>query len=91
MDLTLSALWLSMGWLARGIVFVLFLMSAYGTSVAIRKSLQLARTTRASREFAPRLSSALAAGDFAGAQQAVQSYPESHLAQLLTDVFPRAA
>jgi biopolymer transport protein ExbB/biopolymer transport protein TolQ len=77
-----------MGWFARGIVFVLFLMSAYGTSVAIRKSLQLTRATRASRRLAPQLASALASGDFAAAQQAVQSHPESHLAQLMTGIFP---
>jgi biopolymer transport protein ExbB/biopolymer transport protein TolQ len=81
-------LWQTMGWFARGIVLMLFLMSAFAGSIAIRKGLMLARAVRASRGFSPRLAAALDARDYAAAQRALEAHPHSHLAHLVAGVFP---
>ncbi len=84
-------LWQATGWFARSIVLVLLGMSALAGSIAVRKSLQLSRSSRASRTFSRELSTALDAGDYTAAQHAVEAHPDSHLARLMDGVFPPLA
>lgn len=88
MNLSLVELWESMGWFARGIVFVLVGMSVYVVTIALRKWIQLSRSRRATLRFSARFSEALAAEDFATAQELVEQHPKSHLANAFRRVFP---
>ena len=80
MSLSLIELWNSMGWFAKGIVFVLFGMSVYAASIAIRKALELRRARRATVAFSGPFSKALAAEDFDAASTLVDKHKASHLA-----------
>ena len=80
MQLSLIELWNSMGWFAKGIVFVLFGMSVYAAAIAIRKALELRRARSATLAFSAPFSKALAAEDFDGASKLVERHGASHLA-----------
>lgn len=84
-------LWASMGWFAKGIVVVLFLMSVFVGTIAIRKSLQLARASRATKRFSPLFSEALEKENFQQATQLVEEHEKSHLAKIFNRVFPQLA
>lgn len=88
MNLSLIELWGTMGWFARGIVFVLMGMSVYAAAIAIRKLVQFSRSRRATIAFSKPFSDALSREDFAGAEQLVAKYPRSHLAAAFRRVFP---
>ena len=87
MGVSMMELWQSMGWFARGIVFVLLFMSVYVATVAIRKLIQLVQAKRATLHFSKAFSAALAAQDFEAAQNLVARYPKSHLAAAFRRVF----
>lgn len=80
MQLSLIELWNSMGWFAKGIVFVLFGMSIYAASIAIRKAMEFRRARRATLAFSAPFSKALAAEDFDAASTLVDKHKASHLA-----------
>jgi len=77
---SLLELWQSMGWFAKGIVFVLFGMSIFAASIAIRKGIELRRARRATLEFSGPFSKALEAEDFDQASGLVEKHKASHLA-----------
>jgi biopolymer transport protein ExbB/biopolymer transport protein TolQ len=77
---SLLELWYSMGWFAKGIVFVLFGMSIYAASIAIRKSLELRRARQATLKFSEPFSKALAEENFESASGLVETHKASHLA-----------
>lgn len=88
MGMSLIQLWGTMGWFARGIAFVLLFMSLLTAAVSLRKALRLRRSRRATVRFSPAYSAALAAGDFAMAEQLVEDYQDSsHLAAAFRRVF----
>ena len=57
----LMQLWGNMGWMARGVVFILFIMSIWSLAVMIDRALYFrqARRAKQSREFAPKVAGAL--------------------------------
>lgn len=88
MGLSLLELWATMGWFAKGIVIVLFIMSVFVGTIAIRKSLQLSRASRATKDYSPVFSDALQKGDFDNAARLTKEYEKSHLAKAFERVFP---
>jgi biopolymer transport protein ExbB/biopolymer transport protein TolQ len=88
MQLSLLELWGTMGYFAKGIVVLLLLMSVFGATIAIRKSIQLWRAKRETLKFSPLFSRALANEDFAEAERLVDSHTNSHLAVAFRRVFP---
>ena len=58
MSLDLIHLWHSMGWFAKGVVFVMAFMSIWSLTVMITKFVQFQRTQRETRKFAPLFSRA---------------------------------
>jgi biopolymer transport protein ExbB/biopolymer transport protein TolQ len=88
MQLSLLELWGTMGYFAKGIVILLLLMSVFGATIAIRKSIQLWRAKRETLKFSPLFSRALANEDFAEAERLVDSHTSSHLAVAFRRVFP---
>jgi biopolymer transport protein ExbB/biopolymer transport protein TolQ len=91
MQLSLLELWNSMGWFAKGIVFVLFGMSVFAAAIAIRKALELRRARRATLQFSGNFSRALAAEDFGEAAALVETHKASHLAAAFRGVMENLA
>lgn len=87
MEMSLMELWGTMGLFARGIVYVLFIMSIMVVTVALRKWIQLAQAKRATLAFSPQFSEALANADYEQARQLVEEHPKSHLANAFNKVF----
>ena len=88
MQLSLWELWQSMGWFAKGIVFVLLFMSILVMSIAGKKLYELRKSRKATLKFMPKFSKALSEADFATAQQLVDDHQQSHLAAAFRRVFP---
>jgi biopolymer transport protein ExbB/biopolymer transport protein TolQ len=87
MGLNLVELWGTMGWFAKGIVYVLVLMSMVSLTVAFQRVWDLSRARRETVKFTPKLASALEQQDMAAAQTAVEKHPKSHLASSYKGVF----
>ena len=77
-------LWNNMGWLARGVVFVLFIMSIWSLAVIIDRYLYFAAARKQSREFAPRVAGALKEGKLDEAVKVADRNKKSHLAEVVT-------
>lgn len=77
-------LWNNMGWLARGVVFVLFIMSIWSLAVIIDRYLYFAAARKQSREFAPRVAGALKEGKLDEAIKVADRNKKSHLAEVVT-------
>jgi biopolymer transport protein ExbB/biopolymer transport protein TolQ len=86
--MSLLELWGTMGWFAKGIVFVLLFMSVMVMSIAVKKLLHLRRARKATIQFSRAFSGALSTEDFNGAAQLVDGHPQSHLAAAFRRVFP---
>jgi len=80
MQLSLLELWATMGWFAKGIVFLLFGMSIFAAAIAIRKAVELRRGKRATVRFSQPFSQALANENFEEAAALVEKHKASHLA-----------
>jgi len=78
------ALWAQMGWLARCVVFVLFIMSIWSLAVMIDRYLYFAAARKQSREFAPRVAGALKEGKLDEAVKVADRNKKSHLAEVVT-------
>ena len=87
MGVSLIELWGTMGWFAKGIVFVLLIMSVYAAAVAIRKGLELRRARKETVAFSPAFSKALENEDFETAAKLVTRHEKSHLAAAFRGVF----
>jgi biopolymer transport protein ExbB/biopolymer transport protein TolQ len=77
-------LWNNMGWLARGVVFVLFIMSIWSLAVMIDRWLYFSAARKQSREFAPRVAGALREGKLDEAVKVADRNKKSHLAEVVT-------
>lgn len=77
-------LWNNMGWLARGVVFVLFIMSIWSLAVMIDRWLYFNAARKQSREFAPRVAGALKEGKLDEAVKVADRNKKSHLAEVVT-------
>jgi len=77
-------LWNNMGWLARGVVFVLFIMSIWSLAVIIDRYLYFNAARKQSREFAPRVAGALKEGKLDEAIKVADRNKKSHLAEVVT-------
>ena len=77
-------LWHNMGWLARGVVFVLFIMSIWSLAVMIDRWLYFSAARKQSRQFAPRVAGALREGKLDEAVKVADRNKKSHLAEVVT-------
>jgi biopolymer transport protein ExbB len=83
MQMSLTELWASMGWFAKGIAFTLIIMSIISLSVAAAKLIRFSRMTKATRAFAPQFSAALEADNIPEALSLTEQYQKSHVARVL--------
>jgi biopolymer transport protein ExbB/biopolymer transport protein TolQ len=77
------AMWNQMGWLARLVVVVLFLMSAWSIGVMIDRLLAFNGARKQSRAFAPAVAGALREGKLDEAIKIADRFGKSHLAKVV--------
>jgi biopolymer transport protein ExbB len=79
----LMSMWSQMGWLARGVVIVMFIMSAYSIGVMIDRVLAYNAARNQSRQFAPAVAGALREGKLDEAIKIADRFKKSHLAKVV--------
>jgi biopolymer transport protein ExbB len=79
----LRTLWSTMNWLAKGVVFVLFFMSAWSIGVMIDRFLAYSAARKQSRAFAPAVAGALREGKLDEAIKIADRFNKSHLAKVV--------
>ena len=77
------ALWRQMGGLAKAVVVILFLMSAWSIGVMIDRLLAYSAARKQSRQFAPAVAGALRDGKLDEAIKIADRYKKSHLAKVV--------
>src|SRR6266481_6429710 len=78
-----AELWSSMGLFAKGIVVVMFVMSAWSWAVSISKQLYLRKSQKETRKFAPEFSRYLQEEQLDGAIALAEKNKKSHVARVL--------
>src|SRR6185437_6980624 len=77
------AMWGNMSWLARIVVIILFLMSAWSIGVMIDRLIAYNAAKTQSRQFAPAVAGALKEGKLDEAIKIADRYSKSHLAKVV--------
>jgi biopolymer transport protein ExbB/TolQ len=77
------SMWNQMGFLARFVVVLLFVMSAWSIGVMIDRALAFSAARGQSRQFAPAVAGALREGKLDEAIKIADRYPKSHLAKVV--------
>jgi len=83
MNVSLLAMWSSMGYFAKGIVFVLAIMSIFSLTVMIQKWWRLSKAQAETRKFAPEFSQFLEEDNLTEAIKLAEGYKKSHVARVL--------
>jgi biopolymer transport protein ExbB len=83
MDLSLLDMWNSMGNFAKGIVFVMAIMSIYSLTVMVSKWWNLRKAQKETIKFAPEFSQFLEEDNLTEAIKLAESYKKSHVALVL--------
>ena len=81
--MSMMELWESMGWLAKGVVFILVALSAYSISVMIERWITYRAARKQSRLFTPAVAECLNDGRIDEAIALGEQYNKSHLAKVL--------
>lgn len=76
-------MWHNMGWMARAVVIVLFIMSAWSIGVMIDRFIAYSAARKQSRMFAPAVAGALREGKLDEAIKIADRYKKSHLAKVV--------
>src|ERR1043165_7774260 len=76
-------LWASMGLFAKGIVVVMFIMSAWSWAVSISKWIYLRKSQKETRRFAPEFSRSLQEEQLDGAIALAEKNKKSHVSRVL--------
>jgi len=77
------SMWNQMTWLGKGVVIVMFIMSAWSIGVMIDRFLAFQAATKQSRQFAPAVAGALREGKLDEAIKIADRYKKSHLAKVV--------
>jgi biopolymer transport protein ExbB/biopolymer transport protein TolQ len=78
------SLWRQMGWMARIVVIILFIMSAWSIGVMIDRWIAFNAARKQSRQFAPAVAGALREGKLDEAIRVAERNKKSHLAKVVT-------
>ena len=79
----LWAMFKSMGWLAKGVVLILFIMSGWSIGVMIDRMIAFSAARSQSRAFAPAVAGALKQGNLDEAIKVAERNNKSHLAKVV--------
>jgi biopolymer transport protein ExbB len=77
------SMWNQMGWLAKAVVIILFIMSAWSIGVMIDRIMAYNAARTQSRQFAPAVAGALREGKLDEAIKIADRYKKSHLAKVV--------
>jgi biopolymer transport protein ExbB len=77
------SMWAQMSWLARAVVIILFIMSAWSIGVMIDRLIAFNGARSQSRQFAPAVAGALREGKLDEAIKIADRYNKSHLAKVV--------
>ena len=77
------SMWNQMGWMARAVVIILGLMSAWSIGVMIDRGLSFSSARKQSREFAPAVAGCLKEGKVEEAISVAEQNKRSHLAKVV--------
>ena len=77
------SMWNQMGWLAKVVVIILFIMSAWSIGVMIDRLMAYNAARTQSRQFAPAVAGALREGKLDEAIKIADRYKKSHLAKVV--------
>ena len=83
MQLSLVDLWISMGWFAKSIVFLMLIMSFLSLGIALNKWVKLLKAQKETAKFAPEFSRFLQEEQMEGAIALSTKYKHSHVARVL--------
>ena len=83
MSLDLMHMWGTMGWFAKGIVVLMFLMSVFSMTVAFQKFMLIRKSQAATRKFAPEFSRAIQEENLEKAIALSEKNQGSHIAKVL--------
>ncbi|MGH7648680.1 MAG: MotA/TolQ/ExbB proton channel family protein, partial [Gemmatimonadaceae bacterium] len=83
MSLSLSAMFVTMGWFAKIIVIVLAIMSIFSLTIALQKWWRLRKAQSETRKFAPEFSQFLEEDNLNEAIKLAEGYKKSHVARVL--------
>ncbi|HVP43107.1 MAG TPA: MotA/TolQ/ExbB proton channel family protein [Terriglobales bacterium] len=78
------SLWKQMGWMAKAVVVILFIMSAWSIGVMIDRWIAFSAARKQSRSFAPAVAGALREGKIDEAIRVAERNKKSHLAKVVT-------
>lgn len=79
----LLSMWRHMGWIDKGVVLLMFFMSAWSIGVMIDRYLAFNAARNQSRQFAPAVAGALKNGNLDEAIKIADRYNKSHLAKVV--------
>jgi biopolymer transport protein ExbB/biopolymer transport protein TolQ len=79
----LRSMWNQMGWMAKAVVIILFIMSAWSIGVMIDRLIVYNAARKQSRLFAPAVAGALREGKLEEAIKIADRYKKSHLAKVV--------
>jgi biopolymer transport protein ExbB/biopolymer transport protein TolQ len=79
----LRSMWEQMGWMAKAVVIILFIMSAWSIGVMIDRLIIYNAARKQSRLFAPAVAGALREGKLDEAIKIADRYKKSHLAKVV--------
>ena len=79
----LRGMWEQMGWMAKAVVIILFIMSAWSFGVMIDRLIVFNAARKQSRLFAPAVAGALREGKLDEAIKIADRYKKSHLAKVV--------
>jgi biopolymer transport protein ExbB/biopolymer transport protein TolQ len=79
----LRSMWEQMGWMARGVVILLAVMSAWSIGVMIDRYIAFSQARKQSREFAPAVAGCLKEGKIEEAISVAEQNKRSHLAKVV--------
>jgi biopolymer transport protein ExbB/biopolymer transport protein TolQ len=82
-QMNIMELWTAMGWIAKGVVIILLVLSAYSISVMIERWLTYRNARKQSRLFTPAVAECLKDGKIDEAIALGEQYNKSHLAKVL--------
>ncbi|HVE78325.1 MAG TPA: MotA/TolQ/ExbB proton channel family protein [Gemmatimonadaceae bacterium] len=83
MGVSLIEMWHQMGWFAKGIVFVMAIMSIWSLTVVFQKWWNLRKATAETVRFAPEFSQFLEEDNLTEAIRLAEGYKKSHVARVL--------
>lgn len=84
MNMSLVQMFIEAGWIAKGVILILLILSVYSFAVMIDKFRSYRAARNESLEFLPLFVKSLREGNFQGALDAARKYKKSHLAKVVS-------